>query len=116
MSINSQSIEGPMRFALENFQQIYQNDNYTVIKVPALHGPSTSKSEVGIIYLKDESSLSELLDERQLNVSNSTFNLKANDLKFIDTDSKNKNTVLSAYKKNGGKTIWSTEFGESELN
>jgi len=115
-SINAQSIDGPMRFALENFQQIYQNDNYTVIEVPALHGPSTSKSEVGIIYLKDESSLSELLDERQLNVSNSTFNLKANDLKFIDTDSKNKNTVLSSYKKNGGKTIWSTEFGESEIN
>lgn len=115
-SINSQSIDGPMRFALENFQQIYQNDNYTVIKVPQLHGPSTSKSEIGIIYLKDKLSLSELLHERQLNVSNSTFTLKANDLKFIDTDSKNKNTVLNAYKKNGGKTIWSTEFGESELN
>ena len=118
-SINPQSIGDPMRFALNNFQQIYHNDNYTVLSVPSLHGPSTSpKSEIGIIYTKDKAFSSKVHGVKQLNVSNSTFNLEEGDMKFINVDNENKSdkATLNGYKKNGGKTIWSRELGEQGIN
>jgi hypothetical protein len=116
--INAQSIADPMRFALNNFHQIYHNGNNTVLIVPTLQGPSTmARSEIGIIY-KDKSFLSKVPGERQLRVSNNTFDLEEGDMKFINFDNENKSdkATLNGHKKNGGKTIWSRELGEDGIN
>jgi hypothetical protein len=79
------------------------------------------QGEVGIIYKKDTSFLSTVQNKTQVNVSNATFNLERNDMKFIrinnDKQSENDNNItFYGYKKNGGKTIWSKEFGNNGIN
>ena len=45
-SINQQTLEDPVKFAIQNFQQIYRDDNYIVFSIPSLLGPSkASESE-----------------------------------------------------------------------
>ena len=120
-SINNQTLSNPMKFSLDNFQQIYRDNGYVVLGIPSFHGPSTaSQSQVGIVYKKDTSFLSTVQNETQLNVTNSTFNFEKNDMKFIHVNDDNQhetdNITFYGYKKNGGKTIWSKELGEKGIN
>jgi hypothetical protein len=121
-SINNQTLGNLMKFSLESFQQVYHDDNFIVLGIPSVLGPSTTfQGEVGIVYKKDTSFLSTVQNKTQLNVTNSTFNLEKNDMKFIrvNYDSQTKedsNIIFYGYEKNGGKTIWSKEFGDAETN
>jgi hypothetical protein len=116
--INTQSIGGPMRFALDNFHKIYQSDNFTVLSSPTLQGPSTmTRSEVGIIH-KDKSFLSRVLGEGQLPVTNDTFDFEDEEMKYIEFDNENKSgkATLNANKNNDGKTIWSNKLRGDGVN
>jgi hypothetical protein len=121
-SISNQTLGNLMKFSLDSFEQVYHDDNFIVLGIPSLHGPSaTSQSEVGIIYRKDISFLSTVQNKTQLNVTDVTFNFENNDMKFIraNNNSQNEtdnNVTFYGYKKNGGKTIWSKEFGENGIN
>jgi hypothetical protein len=117
-SNNQVSLEDPTRFAFENFQHLY-DDNYLILNVPTLHGPSSlGKSEVGIIYNKDNSFATPVLDKKKLSFSNYTFDLEENDSKFINVQKQNQSekTTIYGYKKDGGKTIWSKNFNDDGIN
>jgi hypothetical protein len=121
-SINNQTLGKLMKFSLDSFQQVYHDDTFNVLRIPSLRGPSTTpQGEVGILYKKDTSFLSAVQNKTQVSVTNATFNLEKNDMKFIriNNDSQNEtdnNITFYGYKKNGGKTIWSKEFDNNGIN
>ncbi|HKQ21589.1 MAG TPA: hypothetical protein VJS91_06090, partial [Nitrososphaeraceae archaeon] len=121
-SINNQTLGKLMKFSLDSFQQVYHDDTFNVLRIPSLRGPSTTpQAEVGILYKKDTSFLSAVQNKTQMSVTNGTFNLEKNDMKFIriNNDSQNEtdnNITFYGYKKNGGKTIWSKEFDNNGIN
>jgi hypothetical protein len=117
-SNNQVSLESPARFAFENFQHLY-DDNYLILNVPSLHGPSShGKSEVGIIYKKYNSFAMPVLEKKKLSFSNYTFDLEENDTKFIDVQKQNQSekTTIYGYKENGGKTLWSKNLNDNGIN
>jgi len=118
-SIKQKTLTEPMRFALENFPQIYKNDEYVVLNVPSLHGPSTiSEDKAGIVYKKDKSFSSTVFDKKKLEVNNYTFNFEKDTAKFIQVQKENQTekATLSGYKKNGGKTLWSKNLDNEGVN
>ena len=121
-SINDQTLGNLMKFSLDNFQKVYSDDNFIVLGIPPLRGPSTTpQGEVGIIYKKDSSFSSIVQNTTQVNVNNATFNFEKNDMKFVQINNDKQNETDNSitfygYKKNGGKTIWSKEFGNNGIN
>jgi hypothetical protein len=118
-SSNQLTLGDPARFALENFQQIYDDNNYLLLDVPSLRGPSTpTESEVGIIYKKDKSLATPAPDKKKLSFSNYTFNLEENHTKFIHVQKENQSekATLYGYKEKGGKTIWSKNLEDKGIN
>jgi hypothetical protein len=119
-SSNQLTLGDPARFAFENFQHIYDDGNYLLLKVPSLRGPSTTptESEVGIIYKKDKPYVIPAPDKKKLSFSNYTFNLKKNDMKFIHVQKENQSekATLYGYKAKGGKTIWSKDLEDKGIN
>ncbi len=118
-SINQQTLEDPVKFALENFPQIYRDNNYVIFRNPSVHGPSTSESEAGIINMDDNDTLSHaILYKRPLYFTNQSFDLVKSDKKFIkiSNESKVENAILFGYKKNGGKTLWSKDLQGDKIN
>lgn len=120
-SINNQTISNPIKFSLDNYQQIYRDNNYVVLGIPPFHGPSIpSKSEIGIIYKKDSSFIATIQNKTQLYVTNATFDFEKNDMKFVHANDnfqdKTDNISFYGHKKNGGKTIWSKEFEDKGIN
>jgi len=72
-SIKDRIISSPTRFALDNFQPVYNDSQYLVLGVPLLSGPSTdSKNEVAIISSDVKSPSSEGKDVHL----NNTIDLK----------------------------------------
>jgi hypothetical protein len=118
-SINQQTLEDPVKFAFQNFRQIYRDDNYIVFGSPSLHGPSAfSQSEVGIIHNDSNSFSLAVQDKKPLHITNQTFDLEKSDKKFIyvHNESKVENAILFGYKKNGGKTLWSKDLEGGKIN
>jgi hypothetical protein len=75
-SIKDKIIPAPTRFAIDNFQPVYDDNQYLVLSVPSLSGPSTgSKSDVAIIS-SDAKTLSPILVEGKDLHLNNTFDLK----------------------------------------
>ena len=75
-NIKDKIIPAPTRFAIYNFQPVYDDNQYLVLSVPSLSGPSTgSKSNVAIIS-SDAKSLSPILVEEKDFHFNNTFDLK----------------------------------------
>jgi hypothetical protein len=118
-TINQSTLTDPIQFALKNFQQIHKNDDYLVLKVPSVRGPSTShQGKVGIIYEKDKSLSSTVSDKKILQVDNRTFHFEKDTKKFMQVQKENQTekVILYGYKKNGGKTFWSRDLGREGIN
>lgn len=116
-SVNDTILPYPTRFALENFNRIYNDINYQVLEVPSLKGPSTlSDTGVGIIHENNQALL-------LLGLSNGTA-LPFNNNTF-DFNDKNKNSMtiknVSGFEKvtlnsnmdNSGQTLWSKKLDDS---
>ena len=118
-TINQSTLTDPIQFALKNFQQIRKNNDYLVLKVPSVRGPSTShQGKVGIIYEKDKSLSSTVSDKKILQVDNRTFDFEKDTMKFMQVQKENQTekVTLYGYKKNGGKTFWSKDLGREGIN
>lgn len=118
-TINQSTLTDPVQFAVKNFQQIRKNDNYLVLSVPSVHGPSTSPhGKLGIIYDKDKSLLPPVFDKKTLQVDNRTFDFEKDTMKFMKVAKGNQTepVTLYGYKKNGGKTIWSNDLDRKDIN
>ena len=75
-SIKDKIIPAPTRFAIENFQAPYYDNQYLVLSVPSLSGPSTeSKNDVAIISSDVKSGSRALGDRKDLHFNNGTFDL-----------------------------------------
>ena len=82
-SINQLSVADSARFSVDNFQHIYDDNNYVILSVPALKGPSSStESQVGIVYRKDIA-IPTVPDKKELLFSNNSFVVAENDTKLI---------------------------------
>lgn len=99
----------PIQFALDNFQHTYEDNNYLILEVPALRGPSTiSDTKVAITYKKDKTLFPTASNKPGL-LSNATFELQNDSMKFIKIQKGNQSekVTLYGYKNIGGKTVWS---------
>ena len=118
-TMNQSTLTDPMQFALKNFQQVSKNDDYLVLDVPSVQGPSTaSEGTVGIIHEKDKSLSSTVSEKEKLQVNNRTFDFEKDTTKFmqIQKDNQTEKASLYGYKKNGGKTFWTKDLGREGLN
>jgi hypothetical protein len=120
MSINDEILPGPTRFALDNFQRIYDDANYQVLRVPSLHGPSQlNDNDIAIIYKKDKSLLPQDSDNRVLQFNNATFDFENDTIKFMKIKKENQIEKITLYgnMRDGGKTLWSKDLNnEEEIN
>jgi hypothetical protein len=117
-SVNQITLSDPLRFVFENFQEIHKDDDYLVLDIQAVHGPSTnSESNVGIIK-KDKSSPLMLSDRKKLLVTNTTFDFEKDTADFVKVQngSQGEKTSLYGHKKNGGKTFWSRDLNTEGIN
>ena len=117
-SVNQTTLSDPLRFAFVNFQEIHKDDDYLVLDIQAVHGPSTtSEGNVGIIK-KDKSSPLMLSDSKKLQVTNTTFDYEKDTTDFVQVQngSEGEKTSLYGYKKNGGKTFWSRDLNTEGIN
>jgi len=74
------SINHPVRFAIDNFKQIYQDKNYTLLEVPPLRDPISVGEHVAIT--KDEAidlSLLPSINTSLLEFNNKSFNFREKD-------------------------------------
>jgi hypothetical protein len=113
------ALTDPVQFAVKNFQQVRKNDDYLVLSVPSVHGPSTSPhGKIGIIYDKDKSLLPIVSDKKILQVVNRTFDFEKDTMKFMKFEKENQTQPVTfyGYKKNGGKTLWSNDLDRKDIN
>ena len=118
-STNQFTLSDPVRFAITNFQQISNNDDYVVLKVPSLNGPSTnSENEVGILNEMDNSLSSMIESKEELQFNNRTFNYEKDTPEFIQIQKSNQTetVTLNGLKKNGGMTLWSKDLNNEGIN
>ena len=117
-SIKQLTVTDSARFAFNNFQRIYEDQNYTILSVPTLKGPSSSpESKVGIVYDNDIT-IPTVPGKKELSFSNHSFSLSKNDTKLyhVQKENKSESATLSGYKKDGGKTIWSENLQSPGIN
>lgn len=110
------NIAGVTRFALENFQEVYQNGNHYVLAIPPLAPPSQSSPEVAMIYKRDGSLLSLGVSlEKILPYSDELFE-KIKDSKFVKIGNKNGNEPIAVtlYSDKKRTTFWSKPLQENE--
>lgn len=115
-SINDRVLPDSTRFALENFQRIYNDSNYQVLKVPSLNGPSTlSNTEIGIIYESDEDLLSKMTNRTALRLDNVTFddNDKNKGAISVKNVSGTEKVTLNSNNNKSGQTLWSKKIDNS---
>ena len=108
------NLKGPVRFALENFQKVYESNGYIVLSVPPISPPSPA-SNISIIYPKYM--LPALSYEDTLSFDNNTFkmldtseNMKNNK----DENTKNETIVLKDTSKKN--TLWSHTIPNANVN
>lgn len=108
-----------VRFAVHHFQHYYENEKYLVLEVPPLSAPSSSNSEVALVYNGNEYPPSESkLNSSLLRYDNKSYNpIQLNQLKnqneSLQANHDNfQNTFVCSPKKNEGLTVWSKGFDD----
>ena len=118
-STNQFTLSDPTRFAITNFPVLSKNDNYLVLKVPSLLGPSiNSQKQVGIIRDLHDPLSSMIFDEKTLQLSNLTFDFEKDTNQLVKVDKSHEAQIATLFgnKKNGGKTLWSNELDDNGTN
>jgi hypothetical protein len=110
------NIPYPILFSLENFQKAYQDNNYTILVVPALTPPS-EKADVALIYQGNEP-LPAVLDKTILPYDNESFNIKTADNNNFPnfTKIKNGNTGITLFSDKKEQTLWSKPLRELQYD
>lgn len=115
----------PINFVFDNFQKAYQDDNYTVLKVPSFSAPSSEEgADIGLVYDSNKlSSVSEIINNTNtttmLQYNHETFTGIKNNTKFVKIqqngkENRNKNEIgseiLTLYGDKRGRTLWSNSL------
>jgi hypothetical protein len=114
-TVDEKKLPDPMRFALNNFQHIYEDSNYLILEVPSLRGPSSSDSGPAIVYRKDGLPSSVDSNGTNLQFNNATFELPKNTSKVTNLQIGNQSQTSTLYdsKNISGKNEWSKNFNIS---
>lgn len=110
-SIQSEkALAEPIRFVLEHFRRLYEDDKYIVLDAPYLVPPtSSSNTEVALVYNRaDDSSLRNVSNSSFLHYDNKTFDINANEkLVTIVNDNLTESLNLLGSNSDKGVTVWS---------
>jgi hypothetical protein len=119
-SITKTSISEPVRFVLEHFNHIYEDDNYILIEVPFLAPPiPSSRAEVGLIYNEPEDLVPlDISSTVLLPFDNKTFDLDNREISVTpQKNSLNQVLKLLGTKIDRGITVWSKNLpSEKRVN
>ena len=113
-NIDGKKIPDPVKFALTNFQPIYEKDNYIILKVPTLLGPSAiPDSEFAVTHMKDISPIPSDSNRTKLDSIKSSTELQNDTLKIsnMQTANQSKKEVLHESKNITGNNEWSKPHG-----
>ena len=115
---NDRMFSDPLRFALNNFPQAYEDDRYLVLDVPDLSSPSPSENGIAMIFdpkQTDRTSLSNDFPSKLLHYDNKSFDF-AGITNFVVMQKRGETSkiILSDYISSGGLTIWSREMNPKE--
>jgi hypothetical protein len=119
-SINERlRITEPVRFAMNHFQRIYEDNKYIVLEVPSFRSPSSSPgTDTAVIYdhdQKDTSLFSRVLGLKLLQYNNNTFNFGGEtNFLIIQQGNRTEKAILSDYDSENGLTIWSKGIDPEE--
>jgi len=103
-------ITGPIKFALDYFHRIYEDDSYIVLDVPDLKPPSSDPAAKVALVFDDRNKPSPgTLDTKILQFNNETFDFpgKTDNIKIKGHNDAG-TAILSGYKGNNG--LWSKKF------
>jgi hypothetical protein len=106
-----------MRFALENFQKVYEDANYVVMAVPSLAPPSSSKSAgVAMIYRPDGLMLSSIIsNEKILSYYNEFIKSEENsNYAKIGNKAENETIDVTLYGDKKRTSFWSKQLQEKD--
>ena len=106
-----------MRFALENFQKVYEDANYLIMAVPSLAPPSSSRSaEVAMIYRPEGSLLSSIISgEKILSYSDEFIESgKGSNYARIGEKAEDGTIDLTLYGDKKRTSIWSKPLREND--
>ena len=107
------SITEPLRFAIKNFRNVYEDWNYIILEVPPIQPPiSSSKAQVALTYNQQKELLSSLDSETKLlEYNNNAFNFGIkNEFLVLHRDNKAQAIVLFGTNSLNGTTLWSRGF------
>ncbi|HZE77052.1 MAG TPA: hypothetical protein VE089_00730, partial [Nitrososphaeraceae archaeon] len=103
-----------IRFALENFQTVYHDTNYLILKVPlALPAPS-SKGDIALVYQGNTLTSSPTISDSKILLYNNESFKKIYSTKFVKTEAGKKNAVL--YGDKGTRTLWSNVIRKENIS
>jgi hypothetical protein len=103
-----------IRFALENFQMVYHDANYLILKVPlALSAPS-SKGDTAFVYQKNALTSSPSISDSKILLYNNESFKKIYSTKFVKTQTGKKNVVLYGDKET--RTLWSNVIRKENIS
>jgi len=95
----------PIRFALENFDRFYEDNQYIVLNVPPLSPPSASNDNVALLYSQaDDLPPQNISNVRVLPFSNDTFDFKGKNESVL-VQKNNTGVILNGSK--SGISLWS---------
>jgi hypothetical protein len=103
----------PANFALDNFEKIYQNDNYIVLEVPKLSAPSYDGTNVGFVHKKFQNTLSSKITNKTSLPYTERFFSK---IKDNSEGIKIENDSLALYGNKKGITLWSDPIEDRRIN
>ncbi|HEY7778124.1 MAG TPA: hypothetical protein VIA09_06255, partial [Nitrososphaeraceae archaeon] len=116
-TVQQTTLTDPTRFAFDNFQKKYLNDNYTILAVPRLQGPSTNfQNKVGVLYEVDNSLDSLVFNKKKFDF-NETYDFENRSTKILQVkDNQTDRITLYGDKKNGGKALWTKDLDSQGYN
>jgi hypothetical protein len=112
-SIKAETIlSEPIRFVLEHFKRMYEDDDYILLEVPLLVPPNHfSRAQIGIIYTESHDlTQDEISDTRLLQFDNETYDFDDDKSVTVQGDNMSQMLSLLGAKMDKGITIWSKEI------
>jgi hypothetical protein len=101
-------LKEPIHFALENFNPLYEDDQYTVLNVPPVEPPSSSSStNIALLYNQRDDLLPYAASQiTELRYNNNTFDFKGKGESAV-IQKNNTGLLLYGSKTENGTSLWS---------
>ncbi|HXW11965.1 MAG TPA: hypothetical protein VD694_04325 [Nitrososphaeraceae archaeon] len=107
----------PVSFALQYFEHVYEDQNYVVLDIPDIKGPSSSSAEVALLYDREDHRMSPSMPvTKELKYDKSAFSVN-NGSGNASTNTHYKTTILKGSNLDKGVSLWSKKIqSENPVN